>query len=369
MRRSAKKPRIRSRLFFRKPKPPQPQVPPPTTRPWSKLPLLFVGHLLRRLQVPDYIRFSSVCHAWHISKKRAQTPPAPQLPWLILPRQTHESIITYYSLSEDCKYRLSLPSIYGYDCIASIKGWLLFESVTVHTLRFLANPLSAERYVLPNLPDSDFTLPKVTAAAISIPSSPSEGGTRILIASGNVIVVWDLFSKVQTKTQLNFNVLEMVATANNVYIVMANLELVRYDLRTNEVTNIVQLDVPQGELPWPSSEKDHFLVVTEDWDVLMVVVVYCVGADDKAMGVDRLELYVPCDGVWVRMPPEVFGDLVLFLGFGGSSIGISIEKAGGRARTAYVVPKRERAKSLSNARRVDLKWVEINLESGEVSYK
>ncbi|KAK1283373.1 hypothetical protein QJS10_CPB21g00435 [Acorus calamus] len=256
------------------PPPPPPQPPPKTTRPWSKLP--FVKHLLRRLQIPDYIRFSSVCHPWHISKKRAQTPPAPQLPWLILPRLMHESIITYYSLSEDCKYCLSLSSIYGYDCIASIKGWGGSSSS-----RSLSTPSAS----------SPTTLCRT-------------GGTRILITSGNVIVVWDLVSSVQTKTQLNFNVLDMAAMASNVYIVMANLELVRYDPRMNEVTNIVQLDVPQGELPWPSSEKDHFLVVTEDWDVLMVVVVYCVGVDDKAMGVDRLELYVPCDEVWVRMPPE-----------------------------------------------------------------
>ncbi|KAK1283899.1 hypothetical protein QJS10_CPB21g00431 [Acorus calamus] len=65
---------------------------------WSKLPLPFVKHLLRRLQIPDYIRFSSVCHPWHISKKRAQTLPSQQqLPWFLLPRHVNEPSLSFYN--------------------------------------------------------------------------------------------------------------------------------------------------------------------------------------------------------------------------------------------------------------------------------
>ncbi|KAK1283897.1 hypothetical protein QJS10_CPB21g00432 [Acorus calamus] len=84
--------------------PPEPPPPPTTPRPWSKLPLPFVKDLLRHLQIPDYIRFSSVCNAWHVSKKRGQTLPSQRLPWLLLPRHIDEPSVTFYSLSEDCLY-------------------------------------------------------------------------------------------------------------------------------------------------------------------------------------------------------------------------------------------------------------------------
>ncbi|KAK1307885.1 hypothetical protein QJS10_CPA09g01695 [Acorus calamus] len=170
-------PRVRRRLLFPSPEPQEQPSPHAITRPWSKPPLRFVKHLLHRLQIPDYIHFSSVCHAWHISKKRAQTPPAPQHPWFLLPRQTHESVVTFYSPSEKRNYRFSLPSISGYDCVTSSRGG----------------------------------------------SSSS-----------------------------------MVAMTNKVYIVKENLDLVGYDPQTNDVTNLV-LDVPQGTLPRPSMENDHFL--------------------------------------------------------------------------------------------------------------
>ncbi|KAK1283901.1 hypothetical protein QJS10_CPB21g00437 [Acorus calamus] len=229
------------------------------------------------------------------------SPHTPRRPWFLLPRQTHESVVTFYSPSEKRNYRFSLPSISGYDCVTSIKGWLLFESVTTHSRRFLINPLSKKQHDLPNLPITGFALPKVTAAAIMVPSSPTEEGIWILIASDNVIIVWDL-----------------------------------------------------GTLPLPSMENDHFLVCAQalgSLDVLMVVVVYSIGWDDKSVGVDRMELYMPRDGVW-----RIFGQH-------------TAAEAGVRARMAYMVPEGERLKSLSNEVGQELKWVEFDLESGKVNYR
>ncbi|KAK1260876.1 hypothetical protein QJS04_geneDACA002022 [Acorus gramineus] len=341
-----------------------------TTRRWSKLPLRFVKHLLCRLQVPDYIRFSSVCHAWHISKKRAQTQPSQQLPWLLLPRQPDEPIISYYSLSENCTYRLRNPYISGYDCIASTNGWLLFECVTTQSL-FLADPLSKHGFPIPI---TNFKQHKINCVLFAGSSSRATNGIRILIASGDAILVWDPVRKVQSKVEVGFNVLGMVDIADYVYILREDLELVGYDLRTDELMDFV-LDVPGIERPQPSTENDYFLVITqteeeeEEEDILMAVVVYFIGSDGKPCGVERMELYVWCDEMWVRVRTETIEDKVLFLGVGGCSVSVRAGKAGVRARVAYVVPERERLKSLSSEVGRDLKWVDFDLETGKVSYE
>ncbi|KAK1260110.1 hypothetical protein QJS04_geneDACA002017 [Acorus gramineus] len=364
--RSTKKPRMEDRLVFPSPL---------TTRPWTKLPLRFVGRLLRRLQVPDYIRFGSVCHAWHIAKKRAQTPPSAPVPWLLLPRQTNETSIAFYSVSERCTYHIPSFITPGSECVASFprNGWLLFESrfppnssAPSRTL-FLLDPVSQIQY---DLPITDVELPEVNAAVITIPSSEDED-IWILIAGGKIIVGWNLGSLIQCRVRLNFNVLEMVAMAGYVYIVTENLRVMEYDLRLNVMMDLVLNVPPLDELPWPSAENDHFVVVAQafgDWVILMAVVVYYIGCGNKPLAVDRMELYAFCGGVWMRVPPEVIGDQVLFLGCGGSSVCMMAAEAGVRARMAYVVPPKEKVECLSDKVGADLKWVEINLESGEVGW-
>ncbi|KAK1283900.1 hypothetical protein QJS10_CPB21g00436 [Acorus calamus] len=171
----------------------KPPPPPKTTRPWSKLPLPFVKHLLRRLQIPDYIRFSSVCHAWHISKKRTQTLPSQRLPWLLLPRDVNEPSVTFYSLSEHRTYRIPLPPIKGSECISTVRGWLLFERNSlarspIHS-RFFLNPL---RCVLRNLPNNSLVPSNINATAIiDSPSPHNPQGFWVFFAGESSIVSWN----------------------------------------------------------------------------------------------------------------------------------------------------------------------------------
>ncbi|KAK1260874.1 hypothetical protein QJS04_geneDACA002020 [Acorus gramineus] len=238
-----RRPALFQPLLLEPPPPPQgPPAPPKTTRPWSKLPLPFVKHLLRRLQIPDYIRFSSVCHAWHISKKRAQTPPSPQLPWLLLPRRVRRPSLTFYSLSEDCLYRIPTPYVTGSECVSAFRGWLLFEpntpAMSAIPSRFIFNPLSSALHKLPNNPPPP---PIIIATAIIDSPSPADPlDFLVVFASATSIYGWKPKSKDKFKkdNELGYFMLCMAAGGEKLYFITDELDLIEYH-PGSDATNVL----------------------------------------------------------------------------------------------------------------------------------
>ncbi|KAK1260875.1 hypothetical protein QJS04_geneDACA002021 [Acorus gramineus] len=258
--------------FLQPPPPPPPQeLPPPpppkTTRPWSKLPLPFVKHLLRRLQIPDYIRFSSVCHAWHISKKRAQTLPSQQLPWLLLARHVEDPSLTFYSLSEDRFYCLAFPNIIGSECVSAVRGWLLFEpnlsAMPTTVSRLLLNPLLD---ILHEFPNNSLVPPIISAAAIiDSPSPNNPQGFWVFFAGGRSILFWNpvenvKFRKVIDHDEFWLEILDMTAEGEKLYYITDDLDLFEYNHRSNSTKPLIQNH--HGDYPaQPSVENNHFLMV------------------------------------------------------------------------------------------------------------
>ncbi|KAK1277586.1 hypothetical protein QJS04_geneDACA003387 [Acorus gramineus] len=367
-----------------------------TTRAWSHLPVAFLKHLLPLVDVPSYIRFSSVCHRWHISKKLSQTLPSPHLPFLLLPRHhsTSNPSLSFFNLSDSLTYHIPSPIISNSLFVSSLSlGYLLldlrFNGRPVPDSKFLLNPLSDDH--LP-LPESILVPKSVTAAAILSDNDGGGGGFWVCLAFGNSVFFWNPKSKTAFRTDFDSvgEIVDVAADGGVLYFVTGDMDLVAYDplrgCRTMLVVVPPEEEVEEG-VPMPCFECDHFLVVAPSEDgevkVLLAVVHYsCLGKRRKAVGVERVEVFSAVQGGggrgggWVRVEEEVaeteVGGLVLFLSYGGSSFCVKAADVGRRDRgggVACLVPAPEKMDSMASYQKLDLMCVEIDLASGDVTYK
>ncbi|KAK1314521.1 hypothetical protein QJS10_CPA06g00291 [Acorus calamus] len=330
--------------------PPQPETPPSpsptTTRPWSRLPRIFTKNLLNRLEFPDYIRFSSVCHQWHISKRHAQTLPSPRFPWILLPYQlSNQPSLTFYSLSESRTYNLPIPCIQPgqpFSFIAASDGYILFESPPHSGFRTLFNPLTRACI---NLPQSTLSPPIVISCALTSPSSSlNDPDHWVVLAGGNVIFGWRPSDDYWFDKRLErggTSVLNMAVDQEKrrLYVVMTDLELFEADVPVESDLSLLARAPRGAHVPKPSLEADHFLMVMPgEEEVLMAVVLYVVSCEAR-VGVERVELYKVREGDWVRVGAREIGDQrALLLSRWGSSMRSVVDAEGGTAGRALLVP-------------------------------
>lgn len=66
---------------------------------WSYLPQSLLELILKRLTLPDYLRFGCVCRLWRTAQTKCVYPRATQLPFLLLPTSLHEGRMEFLDLS------------------------------------------------------------------------------------------------------------------------------------------------------------------------------------------------------------------------------------------------------------------------------
>ncbi|KAA8520619.1 hypothetical protein F0562_014875 [Nyssa sinensis] len=122
---------------------------------WApELPREVLEMIVKRLMLPDYVRFGAVCWGWRLVEKERRHPPMPQLPWLMLNNANRSlHILEFYSLSEDRVYSIELPS-FGV-CTTAYEGWLMIHKLHLipglENQSFLFNPFSGDQIYLPKL--------------------------------------------------------------------------------------------------------------------------------------------------------------------------------------------------------------------------
>ncbi|KAF7035424.1 hypothetical protein CFC21_046305, partial [Triticum aestivum] len=112
---------------------------------WANIQTDIVGLIIKKLGIPDYIRFRAVCTSWnHICKEVSNHPRVD--PWLMLPTKPLDGA-KFFSLPEKKTQTIHIPSvatIFGsmWTPVGSSHGWLIFFSPPQGTIQ-LVNPISS----------------------------------------------------------------------------------------------------------------------------------------------------------------------------------------------------------------------------------
>ncbi|KAK1662671.1 hypothetical protein QYE76_050830 [Lolium multiflorum] len=120
---------------------------------WANLQTDIVGTIIRKLAIPDYIRFRAVCTSWNRVCACRDVSNDPRVdPWLMLPTKTLEDA-KFFSIPErrnETIRILSTAMIFGsvWTPVGSSHGWLVLFSPTQRTIQ-LVNPISGAQFQLP----------------------------------------------------------------------------------------------------------------------------------------------------------------------------------------------------------------------------
>ncbi|KAL6603279.1 hypothetical protein ACP70R_043640 [Stipagrostis hirtigluma subsp. patula] len=139
---------------------------------WAELPRDLLESILRRLPVPDRLRFPAVCAAWQSAAAAARVQGGVLSPWLMLPfnptvrRRTRRGDgedrfmeARFLSLTDGRAYeiRQPAPAVSGRLCVGSSDGWLVTADAASEL--HLLNPVTGAQVSLPSVA----TLPFVNA--------------------------------------------------------------------------------------------------------------------------------------------------------------------------------------------------------------
>jgi hypothetical protein len=138
---------------------------------WADLPCDLLESVLRRLPVPDRLRFPAVCTAWQSTSTTHQDPTSvPPSPWLMLPFNPTKSTgsdaaakkqseaLRFLSLAEGRTYAIREPASDRLCFGSSSDGWLVTADAASEL--HLLNPVTGAHVPLPSVT----TLPHVDAA-------------------------------------------------------------------------------------------------------------------------------------------------------------------------------------------------------------
>ncbi|CAM0880079.1 unnamed protein product [Alopecurus aequalis] len=120
---------------------------------WANLQTDIVGTIIRKLAIPDYIRFRAVCTSWNRVCACRDVSNDPRVdPWLMLPTNMLDSA-KFFSIPERKNETIHIPStttIFGsmWTPVGSSHGWLIFFSPPQGTMQ-LVNPISRAQFQLP----------------------------------------------------------------------------------------------------------------------------------------------------------------------------------------------------------------------------
>lgn len=126
------------------------------SRPWEDLPKDVMEKIGLNLNSTDYIHASVVCKSW-LSLLQSDIS-RPQIPWILLPRQSDDHSLKFFNFLEAKYHILRLPKgLEGGYIFGSSKGWLVVvfrrrrRSGWYHV--YLLNPISGVKCRLPPLPN------------------------------------------------------------------------------------------------------------------------------------------------------------------------------------------------------------------------
>ncbi|KAG1342477.1 putative F-box/kelch-repeat protein [Cocos nucifera] len=157
---------------------------------WAELHAPLLQLILRRLALPGYLRFGSVCQPW-LEAKGDLRHPYTEVPMLffskILEGRSDDSQLYFFSPSDGRCYhidtKLEGSPARHVNCIASSHGWLLVRDLFVPpnvSKLFLLNPFSGARIELPDC--RGFRL--YFGRPIALSSSPTDPSCKIMVADG-----------------------------------------------------------------------------------------------------------------------------------------------------------------------------------------
>ena len=128
---------------------------------WANLQTDIVGTIIRKLAIPDYIRFRAVCTSWNRVCACRDVSNDPRVdPWLMLP--THMlGRAKFFSIPERKNETIRIPStdtLFGsmWTPVGSSHGWLVFFCPTQGTMQ-LVNPISRAQFELPPFGRKNFS--------------------------------------------------------------------------------------------------------------------------------------------------------------------------------------------------------------------
>ncbi|RLM92269.1 F-box protein [Panicum miliaceum] len=131
---------------------------------WATLQTDIVGIIIKKLAIPDYIRFRAVCTSWnHVCKDVSYSPRVD--PWLMLPQNPNPPGAQFFCIPERKNQNIRLPSTASFfgsvwAPVGSLNGWLIYFSQTYGTMQ-LVNPISGSQIQLPPIGRRTFAKAKL----------------------------------------------------------------------------------------------------------------------------------------------------------------------------------------------------------------
>ncbi|WVZ72587.1 hypothetical protein U9M48_021020 [Paspalum notatum var. saurae] len=131
---------------------------------WATLQTDIVGIIIKKLAIPDYIRFRAVCTSWNSVCKDVAYHPRVD-PWLMLPPNQSPLGAQFFCIPERKNQSIRLPSTGSlfqsiWAPVGSSNGWLIYFSQTYGTMQ-LVNPISGAQIQLPPIGRRTFSKAKL----------------------------------------------------------------------------------------------------------------------------------------------------------------------------------------------------------------
>ncbi|GJN05592.1 hypothetical protein PR202_ga23235 [Eleusine coracana subsp. coracana] len=120
---------------------------------WAALQNDVIGIIVKKLAIPDYLRFRAVCTSWNHACRDMSYHPRVD-PWLMF-RSNSEDGAKFFCVPERKNQIIRLPttvSLFGsvWAPVGSSHGWVIYFSQTYGTMQ-LVNPISGEQIQLPTI--------------------------------------------------------------------------------------------------------------------------------------------------------------------------------------------------------------------------
>ncbi|TVU21491.1 hypothetical protein EJB05_31127, partial [Eragrostis curvula] len=120
---------------------------------WAAIQTDIIGIIVKKLTIPDYLRFRAVCTSWNHACTDVSYHPRVD-PWLMLHPNSQDGV-KFFCVPEKENQIIRLPStftLFGsvWTPVGSSHGWLIYFSQTLGSMQ-LVNPISGRQIQLPPL--------------------------------------------------------------------------------------------------------------------------------------------------------------------------------------------------------------------------
>ncbi|KAL6626881.1 hypothetical protein ACP70R_030607 [Stipagrostis hirtigluma subsp. patula] len=256
---------------------------------WASLQTDIVGLIIKKLAIPDYLRFRAVCTSWNCVCSDASYHPRVD-PWLMLPANPAEGA-KFLCVPERKNQIIRLPStvsLFGsvWTPVGSSHGWVIYFSQTHGTMQ-LVNPISGTQIQLPPL--------GYRSVSKAILLEMNERNFIVAVISGD--------RKGYKVTRKGYNSWSSVESKHSLEDIIKH----RGRLYTCDVYGTVEV-WSEPPLAWPDEEITHqwrlrCLMETPSGDLIRV----------KRQGQNKFAVWILDKGTSSWVETENIGDLALFV--------------------------------------------------------